>query len=58
MIVGILEQFEDTLIALERLLPRYFKGALEISKDEHGMINYFYQIYSDLCRHVFSTWLI
>ena len=37
LIVGILEQFEDTLLALEALLPGYFKGALEVS-NEDGMI--------------------
>ena len=53
MIVGVLEQFDDFLMALEDLLPRYFKGALELSKDQHGMINHFYRRYCDLCRYVF-----
>ena len=29
-VVGILEQFEDTLRLLELLLPRYFRGALGV----------------------------
>ena len=58
MLVGILEQLDDTLLALEALLPRYFKGALELSKSEDGMVYYIYQIYCDLCVHDFSTCLI
>ena len=33
LIVGILEQFDSTLMALEALVPGYFEGALEISKN-------------------------
>jgi len=31
-LVGILEQFEDTLLLLERTLPRFFKGAVSTWK--------------------------
>ena len=34
MFVGILEQFEDSLTMLEKLLPRYFKGAVDVWKGD------------------------
>ena len=38
LLVGILEQFDDTLLALEKLLPTYFKGALQVAHSE-GMFS-------------------
>ena len=32
--IGLLEHLEESLQALELLLPRYFKGAVEIYKTE------------------------
>ena len=32
LIIGVLEQYEDTLQALETLLPGYFEGAIKIWK--------------------------
>ena len=29
-VVGVLEQFEDSLSVFEKLLPRYYRGALEV----------------------------
>ena len=29
-VVGVLEQFDDTLHLFEKLLPRYFNGATEV----------------------------
>ena len=34
LVVGILEQFADTLRVFEKLLPTYFKGALQTSMEE------------------------
>jgi len=37
LLVGILEQFDDTLLALEKLLPTYFKGALQVAHSEESL---------------------
>ncbi|CAG5094363.1 Oidioi.mRNA.OKI2018_I69.XSR.g13488.t1.cds [Oikopleura dioica] len=37
-IVGILEQFEDTLSLFQKLLPQYFKGAREAARSEFAKI--------------------
>ena len=29
-VIGVLEQFEDSLRVLEKLLPRYYRGALDV----------------------------
>ena len=29
-VVGVLEQFEDTLNLFEKVLPRYYRGALDV----------------------------
>lgn len=37
LLVGILEELEDVLVLLERLLPHYFTGVLDIFKSPHFM---------------------
>lgn len=36
LLVGILEELEDVLLLLERLLPHYFTGVLNIYKSPGG----------------------
>lgn len=38
LLVGILEELEDVLLLLERFLPHYFKGVLNIYKDPGNFI--------------------
>ena len=41
LLIGILEQFDDTLRALELLLPTYFKDALKVSKEQGNLFTLF-----------------
>lgn len=40
LLVGILEELEDVLLLLERLLPHYFSGVLNIYKTPGGCLLY------------------
>lgn len=39
LLVGVLEELEDVLLMLERLLPHYFSGVLNIYKSPGGCIH-------------------
>jgi len=38
--IGVLEQFEDTLRVFEKLLPRYYRGALDVYHSKSNLIKY------------------
>ena len=48
-IIGILEQFEDTLALLETMLPMFYKGAMDAWKSDCKCILILWSIIDRLC---------
>lgn len=44
-VVGVLEQFDDTLHLFEKMLPRFFTGATEVYHSDRKFIVYFVEIF-------------
>ena len=45
-VIGVLEQFEDSLRVFEKLLPRYYRGALDVY---HSKSEFFIMLGNLLC---------